>query len=94
MLSIEQAVKEFGSNQPVVYLNLKDLKLIKNKKFNQLAKKLRINFAAETLNNLGGFIIETPDGKLSHNSTFENRLLAIKSDLRNEIAKILFQMED
>ncbi|MEJ2241179.1 MAG: V-type ATP synthase subunit E family protein [Candidatus Bathyarchaeota archaeon] len=90
LLAIEKAVKEFDSNQLIVYLNSKDLKLLKNKNFDQLAKKLRITFSTSTLNNLGGFIIETPDGKLSRDNTFENRLQAIKSDLRNEIAKILF----
>ena len=94
LVAIEKAVKEFDSTQPTIYLNPKDLKLVKNENFSRLAKKLKINFANETLNNLGGFIIETPDGKLSHNNTFENRLESIKSDLRNEIAKILFQMED
>jgi V/A-type H+-transporting ATPase subunit E len=94
LVAIEKAVKEFDSTQPTIYLNPKDLKLVKNENFNRLAKKLKINFANETLNKLGGFIIETPDGKLSLNNTFENRLESIKSDLRNEIAKILFQMED
>jgi V/A-type H+-transporting ATPase subunit E len=94
--SIENVIKNFGSDQPVVYVNSKDYKFLKNGNFDdKLSKKLKIKItiATENLGILGGFIVHTSDRKLLQNNTFENRLQTIKSDLRSKIAKILFQME-
>lgn len=95
LASVEKAVKNFDSDQPVVYVNSNDHKFLKNGNLNQLSKKVKkkLIIATENLDTIGGFMIQTPDGKKSHNNTFENRLQSIKSDLRNKIAKILFQME-
>lgn len=92
---IEEAVKKIDSEQTVVYVNSKDQKLLENGVIEKLSKKLEKNMtlANETVKCLGGCVVKTPDGKLSHDNTFEKRLQALKPNLRIKIAKMLFQGE-
>jgi V/A-type H+-transporting ATPase subunit E len=92
---IEEAVKKIDSEQAVVYVNSKDQKLLKNSLFDELSKKMEKNLtlANEHVNCLGGCVVKTPDGKLSHDNTFEKRLQVLKPNLRVKIAKMLFQGE-
>jgi V/A-type H+/Na+-transporting ATPase subunit E len=92
---IEEAVKQIDTEKPVVYVNSKDQKLLKNGALDELAKKMKKNLtlADETVKCLGGCVVKTPDGKLSHDNTFEERLHVLKPSLRIKIAKMLFQEE-
>jgi V/A-type H+-transporting ATPase subunit E len=92
---IEEAVKKIDSEQVVVYVNSKDQKLLKNGVLDELSKKMEKNLtlANEPVDCLGGCVVKTPDGKLSHDNTFEKRLQALKPNLRIKIAKMLFQGE-
>jgi V/A-type H+-transporting ATPase subunit E len=93
---IEEAAKKIESDRLIVYVNSKDREWLVKGKLDELSGKLgvKLTLANETENCLGGCIIKTPDGKLSHDNTFENRLQALKPILRIEIAKILFEKED
>ena len=93
---IEEATKKIESDRLIVYVNSKDGEWLVKGKLDELSGKLgvKLTLANETENCLGGCIVKTPDGKLSHDNTFENRLQALKPILRIEIAKILFEKED
>jgi vacuolar-type H+-ATPase subunit E/Vma4 len=43
---------------------------------------------------MGGCKVQTTDGKLVYDNTFENRIEQLKPTLRLEVAKILFQKEE
>jgi V/A-type H+-transporting ATPase subunit E len=92
---IEEAVKKIDSEQAVVYVNSKDQKLLISSLLDELSKKLKKNLilANEPVNCLGGCVVKTPDGKLSHDNTFEKRLHVLRPTLRIKIAKMLFQEE-
>jgi len=93
---IEEAVKKIGSDRLIVYVNSKDREWLANGKLDELSGKLRVKLtlADETESCLGGCIVKTSDGKLSHDNTFEKRLQVLKPILRIKIAKILFETED
>jgi len=93
---IEEAVKKIGSDRLIVYVNSKDREWLANGKLDELSEKLgvKLMLADETGNFLGGCIVKTSDGKLSHDNTFEKRLHVLKPILRIKVAKILFEKED
>jgi vacuolar-type H+-ATPase subunit E/Vma4 len=93
---IEEAVKKIESKRLVVLVNSRDREWLANSKLDELSEKLgvKLTLAKETENCLGGCIVKTPNGKLSHDNTFEKRLEALKPALRGEVAKILFEKED
>lgn len=92
---IEEAVKTIDSDKLVVFVNFKDQQMLKNGLINELSEKMgkKLTLADETLKCLGGCVVKTPDRKLSHDNTFEKRLQTLRPNLRNKIAKILFQEE-
>jgi vacuolar-type H+-ATPase subunit E/Vma4 len=92
---IEEAVKKIESERLVVYVNSKDREWLANGKLDELSEKLGVKLALadETESCLGGCIVKTSDGKLSHDNTFEKRLQALKPILRIKVAKILFEKE-
>jgi len=59
---------------------------------NRLSKKLRreLNLSDENEDFIGGCKIQTIDGKITYDSTIDNRLQELKPALRVEVAKILF----
>jgi len=93
---IEDAVKRIGSNNLVVYVNSRDREWLMKEGLRKLCEKIdvKLKLADETLNCLGGCIIKTPDGKISYDNTFEERLKRLKHILRIKVAKILFEEEE
>jgi len=93
---IEEAANRIESDKLIVYVNSKDREWLANGKLDELSGKMgiKLTLANETENSLGGCIVKTLDGKLSHDNTFENRLHVLKPILRIDIAKILFEKED
>ena len=62
---------------------------------NRLSKKLHceLKLSDETGDFIGGCKIQTADGKITYDSTIDNRLQELKPTLRVEVAKILFGKE-
>ena len=62
---------------------------------NRLSKKLRRELKLSDKNEdfIGGCKIQTVDGKITYDSTIDNRLQELKPALRVEVAKILFEKE-
>lgn len=92
---IEEAAKKIDSDQLVVYVNSKDHKLLKKRMFDELSKKLekKLTLSNDPVTCIGGCVVKTTDGKLSHDNTFEKRLHVLRPTLRIKIAKMLFQGE-
>lgn len=90
---VEEAAKNIESDNLVIYVNSKDQKLFKTSQLEDLSKKLdkKLTLSKETIECMGGCIVKTPDGKLSHDNTFENRLQVLKPNIRVKLEKMLFQ---
>ena len=90
---VEEAAKNIESDKLVIYVNSKDQNLFKTSQLEDLSKKLdkKLTLSKETIECMGGCIVKTPDGKLSHDNTFENRLQVLKPNIRVKLEKMLFQ---
>ena len=90
------AVRELGVRSVVVLSNERTLRMLSEKLdefMKALAEKLGIEVEVslgEPVNTIGGVIVETPDGSVRVDNTFESRIERFESELRAEIAKALF----
>ncbi|RLG92692.1 MAG: hypothetical protein DRO36_00615 [Candidatus Hecatellales archaeon] len=88
---IETTALQLGEAEVRVRLNSKDLKrkneILKNLK---LPSNLKITVDNTPINTVGGCILETLDGKIRIDETFEARVAAAEKAIKKEIAKILF----
>jgi V/A-type H+/Na+-transporting ATPase subunit E len=93
---IEEASRKIGSKNLMVQVNSKDKVWLTQENIDILSKRLRLDLilAEETIPSMGGCKVQTTDGKLVYDNTFENRIEQIKPTLRLEVAKILFQKEE
>ncbi len=92
---IEEVVKKIGRKNVVVKVNGKDKTWLTQEMLNRLSKKLRrqLTLSDEKEDFIGGCKIQTIDGKITCDSTIDNRLQELKPTLRVEAAKILFGKE-
>ncbi len=92
---IQEVVKKIGQKNVVVQVNAKDKTWLTQDMLDRLSKKLRreLKLSEETEDFIGGCKIQTIDGKITYDSTIDNRLQELKSVLRVEAAKILFGKE-
>jgi len=90
---ISSAAKKICSKDLIIYVNSRDKERLLKKGFKRFCREadVKLKLADETLNRLGGCIIKTPDGRVSYDNTFENRLERLKHTLRIKVAKILFE---
>ncbi|WP_297418634.1 V-type ATP synthase subunit E [Thermococcus sp.] len=91
-----RAVEELGTESIVVRSNEKTLNIVSGKlgEFKKaLTEKLgnRVDVKlGEPVKTIGGVIVETPDGTVRVDNTFDARIERFESELRAEIAKALF----
>ena len=92
---IEEVAKRIASKNLLVQVNAEDKTWLTQDMLNRLSKKLRreLRLSDETGDFIGGCKIQTVDGKITFDSTINNRLQELKSTLRVEVAKILFGKE-
>jgi V/A-type H+-transporting ATPase subunit E len=92
---IEESAKKIGSEKLIVIINSRDKLWLTQKNIDIISKRLRVDLALadETTSSMGGCKIQTIDGNIIYDNTFENRLEQLKPALRPELAKILFQKE-
>jgi len=90
------AIKELGSESVVVRSNERTLKML-SKKLDEfktaLSEKLGRDVEVtigEPISTIGGVVVETPDGSVRVDNTFESRIERFEGELRAEIAKALF----
>jgi len=80
----------------VIQVNDKDKNWLTQNILNRLSEQTNCNLkvSEESMNFMGGCIIQTEDGKVTYDSTIDNRLKELKPNLRVEVAKILFEKEN
>lgn len=88
--------KQIGLKELVLKVNANDKTWLSQETLNRLSKKIncKLSILAETEDCIGGFKIQTPDGKITYDSTLDNRLRELKPVLRVEVAKIMFEKEE
>ncbi|QDA30524.1 V-type ATP synthase subunit E [Thermococcus indicus] len=91
-----QAVGELGSESVVVRSNERTLKLLSERadEFRKalgerLGREIEVSLG-EPVGTIGGLVVETPDGTVRVDNTFESRIERFEGELRAEIAKALF----
>jgi V/A-type H+-transporting ATPase subunit E len=92
---IEEAAEKIGSKKLVLQVNANDKAWLTQDNLNRLSKKLHLNLklSDQTEDFMGGCRIQTEDGKVTYDSTIDNRLQELKPVLRTEVAKMLFGKE-
>ncbi|HMK94008.1 MAG TPA: V-type ATP synthase subunit E family protein [Candidatus Limnocylindrales bacterium] len=92
---IKEAAKRLGQKKIVLEVNAKDKAWLTQDALDRLSKKLNceLTLLDQTGDYIGGFKIQTADGKVTYDSTLDNRLTELKPVLRVEVAKILFGKE-
>ena len=92
---IEEATKRICQKKLALQVNAKDKAWLTQDTLNRLSKRLNceLTLLDQTEDYIGGFKIQTVDGKITYDSTLDNRLGELRSVLRVEVAKILFGKE-
>lgn len=90
---IEEVANRVGAKKIIIQVNAKDQDWLTAEKLKVLSKKVQMDMElhAQTGDFIGGCKIQTEDGKVTNDSTFENRLQELKPTLRTQVAKILFE---
>ncbi len=91
-----KAIEELGAERVILKSNARTLGLIRNR-FDEfkgaLSEKLGREVSIELgdeVQTIGGVVVETPDGAVRVDNTFEARIERFEGELRAEIAKALF----
>ncbi len=91
-----EACKKLGSENPIIYANQQDLRLLEKSK-DQIARELggrekpaNISFG-EPIQTVGGVKIGTPDHRIEIDETFDGRMKRDFEALRVKVAKVLFE---
>ena len=92
---IEEAAKRIGQKKLALRVNARDKAWLTQETLNRLSKKLNceLTLLDQTEDYIGGFKIQTVDGKITYDNTLDNRLKELRPVLRVEVAKILFGKE-
>jgi V/A-type H+/Na+-transporting ATPase subunit E len=90
---VVDASERIGQKDLVVQVNAKDEGWFTQDTLNSLSKKLHreLTLSDKTGDYIGGCIIQTKDGKIIYDVTLDIRLQELKSVLRVEVAKMLFE---
>jgi V/A-type H+/Na+-transporting ATPase subunit E len=89
---IENSTQKIASENLIVQVNRQDKKWLTQQTLNKIAKKQKITLqlSKQTLDCIGGFKIQSADGKIVYDDTLDHRLEELRPALRVEAAKILF----
>ena len=95
MKLIEEAAGRIGQKNLVIQVNAEDKGWLSQDMLNGLSKKFHreLKLSDENEDFIGGCKIHTADGKITYDSTIDNRLQELKPALRVEVATILFEKE-
>ena len=92
---IEQAPKLIEQGNLVVQVSARDKAWLTQDVLNRLSEQLHceLTLSSQKEEFIGGCKILTVDGKITYDSTIDNRLQELRPTLRVEVAKILFGKE-
>ncbi|AJC71542.1 MAG: V-type ATP synthase subunit E [Thermococcus sp.] len=86
----KEAVGELGIEKIIVRSNEKTLRLIESR-INEFSERVGADVSAgEPIECIGGVLVESPDGTIKVDNTFDGRIERLESELRAAIAKALF----
>jgi vacuolar-type H+-ATPase subunit E/Vma4 len=87
--------KQLEQKSLVIQVNAKDKEWLTQEELDRISQKLNceLKLLDETGDFIGGFKTQTVDGKLTYDSTIDNKLSELKPQLRVELAKIMFKEE-
>ncbi len=93
---IKEVAKGLGQKSLVIQVNAKDKAWLTQEELDRLSKKVNceLKLQDETEDFIGGFKTQTADGKITFDSTIDNKLHELKPQLRVELAKIMFKEEN
>ena len=93
---IREVAKGLGQKSLVIQVNAKDKAWLTQGDLDRISKKLNceLKLLDETEDFIGGFKTQTADGKITCDSTIDNKLYELKPQLRVELAKIMFKEEN
>jgi V/A-type H+-transporting ATPase subunit E len=93
---IQESARKVVSKKLVVYVNSADREWLAAGNLDKLAKKLKVELvlSEKIQKSIGGVSVQSFEGKIIYDNTLENRLRLLKSTLRAEVAKLLFDEED
>jgi len=92
---IEKVAKSMGRKDIVIQVNTRDKAWLTEDTLDRLSKKIhcKLKLSSQSENFIGGFKIQTENGKITYDSTIDSQLQDLKEALRIEVAKILFLKE-
>jgi V/A-type H+-transporting ATPase subunit E len=92
---LKEVTKELGQKSLIIQVNSKDKAWLTQEDLDRMSKKLNceLKILDETGNFIGGFKTQTENGKITYDSTIDNKLYELRPQLRVEIAKIMFKEE-
>jgi len=92
---IQKVAKSIEQQSLVIQVNAKDKAWLTQEKVDGISKKLNreLKILAETGDFIGGFKIQTQDGKITFDSTIDTKFNDLKPLLRVELAKMMFKEE-
>jgi V/A-type H+-transporting ATPase subunit E len=90
---IEHVAKDMGQKDLAILVNAKDRAWLTQDVLNSLSKKIggELKLSDRNEDYVGGFKIQTLNGKITYDSTLDNRFKELKPILRVEVAKIMFE---
>lgn len=94
--SISAIAKRIGSKEVVIQVSSADRAWLEKGRIEKLSEKTGIHFtlSSEPVSSVGGFRIQTKNGKKTIDSTFESRLEQLRPELRQKTAELLQSKEE
>jgi vacuolar-type H+-ATPase subunit E/Vma4 len=92
---IIEACKKINADELIIQLNQNDYTMLTEDRLKGISKDVGVKLVKsdKPINIVGGVIVNSSDGKIVVNNTFENRLNRLKSNLRAKVANTLFREE-
>jgi len=92
---IREVAKALDQKSLFIQVNANDKEWLTQEDLDHISKKLNceLKLLDETGDFIGGFKTQTVDGKLTYDSTIDNKLSELKPQLRVELARIMFEEE-
>ncbi|ACS32645.1 V-type ATP synthase subunit E [Thermococcus gammatolerans] len=86
----KEAIEELGTKKIVLRSNERTLKLI-DSRMEEFSEKVGVEVSlGEPIECIGGVLVESPDGTVRVDNTFDARIERLESELRATVAKALF----
>lgn len=101
MKLISEAIVTLKQSEVNIYFRKEDKNIFSKQFLDSISTKVKkehkldvkLNFAERHIKSIGGVIVETGDGKISINNTYEQRIERSLNELKRELSSLLIQEE-